>query len=106
MALGDAALRRVRAEVTFTATDAVETLEVTVAPAGVDERAVAVLLIEPLSMSACPTVYVAVHCVLAPGARVPGGQEITNGGVAGAASTSVIPTLLRLTLPVLVTRNW
>ena len=41
---------------TVTVTDAVDGLDVTVAPAGVTARAVAVLVIVPLSRSACVAV--------------------------------------------------
>src|ERR1044071_9944778 len=58
--------------------------------------AVATFVTKPASRSAWPIVYVAVQVVDAPGARLPGGQLTV-------ALSSVTDTLVRVTLPVLVT---
>ena len=74
---------------------------VTVGPAGGVPAAVATLTIEPASMSACVTVYVAVHVVAAAGASTATGQ--VTGDRPG--SGSVTATELSVTLPALVTAN-
>ena len=59
----------------------------------------AVLTTEPLSRSACVTVWLPVHVVDAPGANVVTGQ------VTPVVLASVTLTAVTVTLPVLVTRN-
>ena len=71
------------------------------APAGGVPAAVAVLATDPASMSACATVYVAVHVVEAPGASVVAGHEtIDSPGNGSDTATDV-----SVTLPVFVTTN-
>ena len=64
---------------------------------------VAVLVIEPASMSACVTVYVPVHVVEAPGASVVTGQVITGGVPVPENAVSAARTPVSVVLPVLVT---
>jgi hypothetical protein len=68
---------------------------------------IAVSLTDPLSRSACVTVYVAVHVVDAAGANVVTGQLIADRFAAtdGATCTSVTFTDDNVTLPVFVTRK-
>jgi hypothetical protein len=70
-----------------------------VTPAGGVPVTVAEFATCPESTSACVTVYVAVHVVVAPGASVVTGQETVP------TLTSVTPTPVRVTLPVFVTTN-
>ena len=70
-------------------------------PIGGVPVAVAVLRIEPASMSACVTVYEAVHVVESDGANVDTGHDTEdNPGNGSVTSTEVI-----VTLPSLVTKN-
>ncbi len=79
--------------------------ELTVVWFGVVALAVAWLTIRPASTSAWVTVYVAVHVVLAPGARVVTGQTgAASSAPAGASIALVTATPVRVTLPVLATR--
>jgi hypothetical protein len=80
--------------------------DVTAGPVGGVPDAVAELDTDPLSISACVVVYEPVHVVDAPGARVVVGQEmLVSCGPAGLASVSLMPTPVKVTLPVLVTTN-
>ena len=72
---------------------------VTAAPLGGVAEAVAELKTWPASTSACVSVYVPVHVVDTPGARLAAGQDTA------LISASVTPTLVSVTLPALVTRN-
>ncbi len=76
-----------------------ESVAVTADPVGGVPEAVAVLTTWPASTSACFSVYVAVHVVEAPGARVVTGQ------VTVPTFASVTFTACRVTLPVFVTRK-
>jgi hypothetical protein len=94
-----------------TPTVAIEAFEVVVVPFGALPVPVPVSVIEPLSMSACVTVYVAVQVTDAPGANVidpfvwPGPQ--LNGdrlaSSEGADCTSLTPMFVSVTLPEFVT---
>jgi hypothetical protein len=77
----------------------VESLAVTAAPEGGRPDTVAVFATCPASTSACVTVYVFVHVVLAPGAN-----DVT-GHVIVPTLASVTPTLVNVTLPEFVTTN-
>ena len=74
---------------------------VTGGPAGGVPDAVAVLASDPASMSACVTVYVAVHVVDTPGANVATGHETADR----PGNASDTPTDVSVTLPVFVTTN-
>ena len=76
-----------------------------VTPAGGVPVAVAVLAIEPASISACVTVYVAVQSTLAPGANAPGGHVATGAVPVPVNAVSVTAGSVMVTLPVLVTTN-
>src|SRR5689334_23119107 len=65
--------------------------------------AVAVFVTEPAFASACVVVYVAVHVSVAPGASEEPGQEIADSVPVPVNAVSLIVTLLRVVLPVLVT---
>ena len=75
--------------------------DVTTGPVGGVPDADAVLMTEPASTSAWVIVRVAVHVADPPGANVVDGQVIADRPGNG----SVIPTEVRVTLPVLVTAN-
>ena len=81
--------------------DVDELFDVTDGPDGGVPDAVAVLLIDPAFTLACVIALMAVHVVDAPGANVVDGQLIADR----PASGSVMLTEVRVTLPVLVTRN-
>jgi hypothetical protein len=76
-----------------------------VTPTGGTPVAVAVLATEPASMSACVTVYVAVHSTLSPGATGPGGHVATGAIPVPLKSTSLMAGSVTVTSPVLVTVN-
>ena len=78
-----------------------ESVSVTAGPLGGVPVAVAVLRIEPVSMSASVTVYEAVQVVEIEGANVDTGHETTDRPGNG----SVTPTDVSVTLPLLVTKN-
>jgi hypothetical protein len=86
---------------------AVDGGEVRVVPPGSLADAVAVLLTDPASMSACVTAYVAVHVTLAAGASdaAPAGQVTDDIVPVPENAPSVTPTPCIVTLPVLVTTN-
>ena len=73
---------------------------VVVPPPGAVPVTVAELFTVPASTSACVTVCVPVHVVLAPGASVVTGQ---TAAASSWPSTTAMPVMV--TLPVLVTRN-
>ena len=75
--------------------------DVTAGPDGGVPLAVAVLVMTPAFTSFWVIVRVAVQVVVAPGANVVVGQLMADSPVRG----SVMPTAVRVTLPVLVTRN-
>ena len=81
--------------------DVDEVFDVTVGPKGGVAFAVAVLLIVPAFTSAWVMVRVAVHVVDSPGAKVVDGQLMADKPGSG----SLIVIVVRVTLPVLVTRN-
>ena len=70
-------------------------------PTGGVPCAVAVFAIEPASTSLCLTVYVAVQVVEIVGANVDTGHDTADRPDNG----SVTPTVVSVTLPLLVTRN-
>jgi len=76
-----------------------------VTPGGGVAVAVAVFVIEPASMSAWVTVYLAVQFTLAAGASGPGGQVAAGGAPAPENAVSSMVTALNVTFPVLVTWN-
>ena len=76
-------------------------VSVTGTPTGGVPVAVAVFAIDPASMSACVTVYDAVHVVEAPGVSVVTGHATADRPDSG----SVTPIEVRVTLPALATRN-
>ena len=78
-----------------------ESVSVTAGPLGGVPDTVAVFMIEPASMSANVTVYVAVQVVVAAGFRVDCGHETADKPGSG----SVTPTLVNVTLPVFDTTN-
>ena len=63
------------------------------------------LVTTPAFTSAWVTVYVAVHVVVAPGANVVTGHEITGAVPVPVNVVSVTETPVRSTLPVFVTRK-
>ena len=73
--------------------------EFTAGPVGGVPCAVAALFTAPAFTSACVIVYVFVHVVDAPGAKVVTGQ------VTAPTLASVIPTDVNVTAPVFVTRK-
>ena len=81
--------------------DVDELLDVTAGPVGGVPVAEAVLMIDPAFTSDWVMVRVATHVVDAPGANVVDGHEMLDRPVNG----SVTATDVRVTLPVLVTRN-
>ncbi|MEO3814738.1 hypothetical protein ABGB17_37565 [Sphaerisporangium sp. B11E5] len=81
----------------------VEGADVTAGPVGGVPDAVAVLTIEPASMSACVTTYVPVHVVESWGASVVTGQEMTGGVPVPENEVSVAVTPVSVSLPVLTT---
>ena len=84
-------------------TTAVDGGDVTAGPVGGVPVAVAVLVTTPAFTSAWVTVYVAVHVVVAPGASVVTGHEITGAVPVPVNVVSVTETAVRSTLPVFVT---
>ena len=78
-----------------------ESLAVTSGPLGGVPDAVAVLRIEPASMSATVTVYDAVHVVDTDGANVDTGHEIADKPGNG----SVTAIAVSVTLPMFETKN-
>ena len=78
-----------------------ESVSVTGGPLGGVPAAVPVFTMEPASTSACVTVYDAVQVVDPEGAKVDTGHDTTDKPGNG----SVTATELKVTLPVLVTKN-
>jgi hypothetical protein len=76
-----------------------------VTPGGGVAVAVAVFAIDPASMSACVTAYVAVQSTLAAGANGPGGHVATGTPPLPENTVSSIAIAVSVTLPVLVTWN-
>ena len=81
--------------------DVDELFDITAGPEGGVPDAVAVFAIAPVFTSACVIVRVAVQVVDAAGVSVVEGHEILDKPVSG----SVMLTVVKVTLPVLVTRN-
>jgi hypothetical protein len=94
-----------RLAIALAVTVAVDGGEVTAGPAGGVPDAVAVLVIEPASMSACVTTYVAVHVVDVAGARVVTGQLTAGGVPVPVNAVSATFRLVSVTLPVFVTKK-
>ena len=84
-------------------------VSVTGSPSGSSASAVAVLSTASWSTSSCDSVYVAVHCVVAPGTSVPPWAIVEQAIVlrlrlsAGASNRSVTDRLVNVWLPSLVT---
>ncbi len=97
----------VRAAAGVVVTVAVDPGDVTVPPDGVVPDTVAELVTDPLSISAWVTVYVAVHVVEAPGARVVVGQVMVPSVSPADAPVKVSATdrPVTVTFPVLVAKK-
>jgi hypothetical protein len=80
-------------------------LAVTVVPCALAPVTVPVATTEPASTSAWVSVYGAVQVVEPPGASVFVGQLTLSEGPAGGARVAAVLRPVRLTFPVLVTRN-
>ena len=83
---------------------AVDGADVCEIPDGSTPDAVAVFETDPASISACVTVYVAVHVTVAPGATEPAGHDTAESVPDPVNTPSLIPTACNVTLPVFVTR--